>query len=80
MFRNEVNEYEKKNSETSNGDVGIIKDIKEIDGEINVFIDWDNGKQTMENRETMADISLAYAISIHKSQGRFVQRKRLNCC
>ena len=23
----------------------------------------------MENRETMADISLAYAISIHKSQG-----------
>lgn len=59
----------KNNSETSNGDVGIIKDIKEIDGEVNVFIDWDNGKQTMENRETMADISLAYAISIHKSQG-----------
>ena len=59
----------KNNSQTSNGDVGVINEINEDNGEVNVIIDWDNGKQTVENRETMSDISLAYAISIHKSQG-----------
>ena len=59
----------KNNSQTSNGDVGVISEIGEENGEVSVAIDWDNGKQTVENRETMADISLAYAISIHKSQG-----------
>ena len=59
----------KNNSQTSNGDVGVISEIGEENGEVSVVIDWDNGKQTVENRETMADISLAYAISIHKSQG-----------
>ena len=55
--------------ESSNGDIGTIKDIVQTDDGIFIKVDWENGNSTEENRETMSDITLAYAISIHKSQG-----------
>ena len=59
-----------KNTEkSSNGDIGEIVNIAQNDDEIKVSIHWDNGNDTIENRESMADISLAYSISVHKSQG-----------
>jgi len=59
-----------KNTKTSaNGDVGTITDIIQTDDGVFVKVKWENGNESEENRETMADISLAYSISIHKSQG-----------
>ena len=59
-----------KNTEMSaNGDIGEILDIGETDSDIGIKIRWDNGNETIETRNSMANISLAYAISIHKSQG-----------
>lgn len=54
---------------SSNGDIGTIVDIVQTDDGVFTKIDWENGNVTEENRETMSDITLAYAISIHKSQG-----------
>jgi len=54
---------------TSNGDIGVIMDILEDNGDICIKIQWDNGNITFEDRQSMNDITLAYAISIHKSQG-----------
>jgi len=59
-----------KNKEfSSNGDIGKITYIAEDDGDFQISIKWENGNKTTENRLSMADISLAYAISVHKSQG-----------
>lgn len=59
----------KNNEQTSNGDIGEIKCIENIDDELTITIVWENGVTTKETRETMGEISLAYSISIHKSQG-----------
>ena len=60
---------------SSNGDIGTISDIVQSDDGIFVKISWENGNETEETRETMADITLAYSISIHKSQG-----SEYDCC
>lgn len=55
-----------KNCESSsNGDIGIIKDINEE----GVVIDWDNGNTVTQNFEEMETIVLGYALTVHKSQG-----------
>ena len=54
---------------SSNGDIGEIQSISQSDGDIAIKVHWDNGNDTVETRQSMADITLAYAISIHKSQG-----------
>ncbi len=56
-----VNSPEK---EVMNGDTGVIIDINE-DG---ALIDF-NGKVTLMTKQEFKDLTLAYAISIHKSQG-----------
>ena len=53
----------------SNGDTGVIREISNIDGEVNFFIDWENGISNSFTIEYMKDVSLAYAMSIHKAQG-----------
>lgn len=59
-----------KNTEkSSNGDIGVIKAISQTDEGVIVNVDWDNGNNTDEDREAMNDITHAYAMSIHKSQG-----------
>lgn len=59
----------KNTAESSNGDVGEITAIYDVLGDVNISVHWDNGNDSVETRQTMADITLAYAISIHKSQG-----------
>lgn len=55
---------------SSNGDVGDVVAIKkDADGIINVTISWDNGETVVCDEQDMETIQLAYAISIHKSQG-----------
>ena len=54
-----------------NGDVGIIDEINTFSNEVTVCFDYDNEKKkyvtyTMEN---LSELELAYAITIHKSQG-----------
>lgn len=60
-----------QNCETSaNGDVGDIISIKlNRDGDITVKIKWDDGDTFEYDAVDMETIKLAYAISIHKSQG-----------
>ena len=55
--------------ESSNGDIGVVSDIIQTDDGVFVKIKWENGNETEEIRETMSHITLAYSISIHKSQG-----------
>ena len=59
----------KNKIESANGDIGEILDIGETDSDIGIKIRWDNGNETVETRNSMDNISLAYSISIHKSQG-----------
>ncbi len=55
--------------DSSNGDIGVIKDIHTVDFATKILIDWENGNQSTYTYDDMKSISLAYAISIHKSQG-----------
>ncbi len=57
------NNYDKK---VFNGDIGIIKDILPIEKEI--IIDFES-REVVFGWNEMDEITLAYAISIHKSQG-----------
>jgi len=64
-----------KNTEfASNGDIGVLNEItseKNEDGTTNTIfsVTWDNGATHEYSKEEMQDIDLAYAITIHKSQG-----------
>ncbi|MBF0715617.1 SF1B family DNA helicase RecD2 [Gemelliphila palaticanis] len=51
-----------------NGDIGVISDIYKEDGKYKIVIDYDNNFVTYEKQE-LNQIILAYACSIHKSQG-----------
>ncbi len=57
------NNYEK---EVFNGDIGIVVDIDRRN--YRLFVDYD-GRIIKYDREEMNEITLAYAISVHKSQG-----------
>ncbi len=57
------NNYEK---EVFNGDVGIISDVNLDLGELTVDFD---GRSVLYDQSELDEISLAYCISIHKSQG-----------
>lgn len=64
----------KNTAQASNGDIGVLTDIrfeKNADGENEtVFtIRWENGAETEYMREDMISVELAYALTIHKSQG-----------
>ena len=52
-----------------NGDIGYIKQIgKTFDNKDYLKVDFDGNEVTME-KDALKDLSLAYAMSIHKSQG-----------
>ena len=52
-----------------NGDIGHIKEIsKNTDGEMYMVVSFDSNN-VMYFKGDLEDLSLAYAISIHKSQG-----------
>ena len=50
-----------------NGDCGIIRDINEFAG--TVTVEFDEGKIVEYNSSTLEELELAYAVTIHKSQG-----------
>ncbi|MBN2245995.1 MAG: ATP-dependent RecD-like DNA helicase, partial [Candidatus Aminicenantes bacterium] len=54
------------NKEIFNGDIGIVKDINKQS--YRIVVDFD-GKDVLIEREEINEIALAYAISVHKSQG-----------
>ena len=60
----------KNNNEISNGDIGRIRQIVKFpNGGYEVHIDFDGGRKAEYEPEEMATIDLAYATTIHKSQG-----------
>ena len=63
---------EKNLEEVSNGNTGIVKDIKKVDNELTLFAEYDLGTNIVNVEYTASNIdqlSLAYAITVHKSQG-----------
>ena len=50
-----------------NGDIGYITSIDSLEGRVNVI--FDNEKVVELDRKALDDIDLAYAMTIHKSQG-----------
>lgn len=60
----------KNKDDIANGDIGVITKIEEDEfHEWNTSIQWENGLETVLSRTDMENISLAYSMSIHKSQG-----------
>ena len=57
----------KEGSGVFNGDCGIIREINEFAG--TVTVEFDEGKQVEYTGATLEELELAYAITIHKSQG-----------
>ena len=50
-----------------NGDVGIVKEINNFTKELTV--EFDDGRRVIYSYENLEELELAYAITIHKSQG-----------
>ncbi|MBR4318755.1 MAG: ATP-binding domain-containing protein, partial [Oscillospiraceae bacterium] len=50
-----------------NGDIGTIRSIDPQTGE--TYVEFDDGRYCIYPRTEIGDLSLAYAITIHKSQG-----------
>jgi len=60
----------KNNGSISNGDIGYIRQIvKSCNGGYEVTIDFGDGRKIEYGAEEMISIDLAYATTIHKSQG-----------
>ena len=57
------NNYEK---EVFNGDIGWVSNISQEEGELEVEYD---GRKVVYERSELDEITLAYAVSVHKSQG-----------
>jgi len=57
------NNYEKN---VYNGDTGIVRGIDQAAGKLEVDFD---GRQALYDRTDLGELQLAYAVSIHKSQG-----------
>ncbi len=49
-----------------NGDIGILTDISHADGTLTVNFD---GKEAIYPKESVKELELAYAMTVHKSQG-----------
>ena len=64
----------KNTVDASNGDIGVITDIEVQrsetgESEAIFHIDFERGNHVEYNREKIANVTLAYALTIHKSQG-----------
>ena len=60
----------KNRIDISNGDIGRIKRIeKDRNGGYEVYIDFGDGRKAVYGPDEMLSIDLAYAMTIHKSQG-----------
>lgn len=55
---------------SSNGDIGVITDIAtDEDDNTSVVIQWESGITETIQKEGLEDVTLAYSMSVHKSQG-----------
>lgn len=62
-----VNNYEKQ---VFNGDQGIIKSIEKEKNDVNVIVEFEDGRIVEYNKDELkGELVHAYAITIHKSQG-----------
>lgn len=59
----------KNNGEISNGDIGRIKRIEKSASGCEVHIDFGGGRKAVYSADEMESVDLAYATTIHKSQG-----------
>ncbi|MCR5303342.1 MAG: ATP-dependent RecD-like DNA helicase [Lachnospiraceae bacterium] len=50
-----------------NGDIGIIREIDRVTGVVTV--EFDEGRRVRYEKENLSNIELAYALTVHKSQG-----------
>ena len=50
-----------------NGEMGIVESVDPIEGTMTVF--FDDGKTVKYTKKMLEDIELAYAVTVHKSQG-----------
>lgn len=62
-----VNNYDLGDNGVFNGDIGIIENITPLDGIVSVRM-WD-GRLVQYSRSDLFELSLAYAMSVHRSQG-----------
>lgn len=53
----------------ANGEVGVVKQYENNDGEESIFVEFQGGGSHIYTEEDIAELSLAYAMTIHKSQG-----------
>lgn len=53
----------------SNGDIGIVTGIEIIEDEINVTVAFLHGVTEIYTKDTLENLTLAYALTVHKSQG-----------
>ena len=53
----------------SNGDIGTIEKISKDEKEVELKIRWENGNTGIYRKDELDSITLAYAMSVHKSQG-----------
>lgn len=68
LFRENDRVMELKNTdEASNGDIGRIDQIDVENKEI--YVTFENGNQKVFTKENIDELTLAYAMTIHKSQG-----------
>lgn len=54
---------------SSNGDIGVVQCVTVEDGVSALEISWDNGNTEIIKKQDLDEITLAYSMSIHKSQG-----------
>lgn len=68
----------KNNNDVSNGDVGYIRQINKDGDDTDIVIRFDSDKEKIYDLSDMENIDLAYASTIHKSQGSEYQTVIIN--
>ena len=59
--------YTEKGVGVFNGDIGIIENVNLGDNQVTVL--FDDGRRAVYERQNLLELTLSYAITIHKSQG-----------
>jgi exodeoxyribonuclease V alpha subunit len=68
----------KNKGDVNNGDIGYITDIGDRDGETIVRVDFGDGRKAEYERQELELLELAYACTVHKSQGSEYQSVIIN--
>ena len=52
-----------------NGEIGVVTDVSQVKRKKKITVAFDDGKIVDYEGENLSDLSLAYAVTVHKSQG-----------